>query len=101
MNGNIDLTYLVGGCIILISGLVTGYIVPYIKSRTDESRLEKIKIWVKTAVEAAEMLYKEQGMGTAKKEYVLKFLEKKGFALDQEEIENLIEAAVLEMKRAI
>lgn len=101
MNGNIDLTYLVGGCIILISGLVTGYIVPYIKSRTDESRLEKIKIWVKTAVEAAEMLYREQGMGTEKKEYVLKFLEKKRFALDQEEIENLIEAAVLEMKRAI
>lgn len=100
MDGNIDLTYLISGCIILIAGLVTRHLIPCIKSRTDANRLDKIKIWVKTAVEAAEMIYKDQGMGMEKKAHVLKFLEGRGFTLDPEEIDNLIEAAVLELKKA-
>ena len=51
------------------------------------------------AVEAAEMIYVGSGRGQEKKEYVLDFLNNKGFTLNIAEIENLIEAAVLKLKQ--
>lgn len=50
------------------------------------------------AVEAAEMIYVGAGRGEEKKQYVIDFLNSKGFTLNTAEIENLIEAAVLELK---
>lgn len=44
------------------------------------------------------MIYAGTGRGQEKKEYVLKFLNSKGFTLNTDEIENLIESAVLELK---
>ena len=45
------------------------------------------------------MIFKESGMGTVKKEYVIEFLKQKGYTLDTETISNLIESAVLELKK--
>jgi hypothetical protein len=43
------------------------------------------------------MIYKESGMGKEKKAYVLQYLNKKGFTVDLDTIDNLIENAVLEL----
>ena len=55
-------------------------------------------MWVKIAVKAAEMLYAGQGRGEEKKTYVIEFLNSKGYTLDISSIENMIEAAVLEIQ---
>ena len=55
-------------------------------------------MWVNIAVEAAEMIYVGAGRDEEKKQYVIDFLNSKGFTLNTAEIENLIEAAVLELK---
>ena len=47
----------------------------------------------------AEQIYRESGMGKEKKAFVLEFLEQKGLKIDLASIDNLIEAAVLELKR--
>ena len=44
------------------------------------------------------MIYNGAGRGQEKKAYVVKFLNSKGFTLNPEEIDNIIEAAVLELK---
>ena len=46
-----------------------------------------------------EMIYKESGMGEAKKNYVRKFLESKGCKLDVDTVDALIEATVREMQQ--
>lgn len=68
------------------------------KTKVSAEQLETIKFWVNIAVEAAEMIYTGTGRGEEKKAYVLKFLNSKGFTLNTEEIDNLIEAAVLKLK---
>ena len=54
------------------------------------------------AVKCAEMIFKEQGMGEAKKEYVVNFLNemfnKNKVVITSEQIEILVEAAVKELK---
>ncbi len=45
------------------------------------------------------MIYTESGMGEQKKAYVLQYLNKKGFTLDYDTLDNLIENAVLVLNR--
>ncbi len=94
----IDLTEIIVAVLTLIAGLVARYVIPYLKERYSTEQLEKMKLWAKVAVEAAEMLYVGSGKGEEKKKYVLDFLSSKGFSVDVETLENLIESAVLELK---
>ena len=98
---NIDITYILEIVVTLITMVLTVFLAPYIKSRFDAARLEKIMRWVEIAVQAAEMIYRESGMGAKKKEYVLNFLNEKGFNVDVDSLDNMIESAVLKMKYAI
>lgn len=60
--------------------------------------------WITAAVKAAQMIF-EPGMGAEKKLYVLDFLNDKffmkflTFSLTEEQLDALIEAAVLELKK--
>ena len=96
---NIDLTQIIVAVITLIFGLVAKYAIPYLKEKYSTEQLEKMKLWAKVAVEAAEMLYIGSGRGEEKKKYVLDFLNSKGFSVDMETLENLLESAVLELKQ--
>lgn len=90
----IDLTPIINAAIMLISALITAFVIPWLKGKIETQKLEKIKNWVTIAVTAAEQIYNESGMGTKKKEYVLNFLQQKGYTLDPEKIDAMIEAAV-------
>ena len=81
------------------------YFIPYLKKlvreKTTAQQQAEIRMWVKIAVQAAEMIYNETDMGEIKFDYVVRFLEEKGFTLDVDEVKALIESAVLEMKNEI
>lgn len=94
----VDLTQIIVAVLTLVISLITAYLVPYLKSKVSSEQLDTIKFWVNIAVEAAEMIYTGTGRGQEKKEYVTNFLNSKGFSLNIEEVENLIEAAVMELK---
>ena len=96
----VDLTPIITAVLTLIFSLITAFLIPYIKAKTTDERFNTIKLWVQVAVQAAEMLYVGSGRGEEKKQYVIEFLKSKGFTLNAEEIENLIESAVLELKQA-
>lgn len=92
-----DLTPIVNAVITLIAAIVTTFLIPWIKSKIDAAKLAQIVEWVGIAVRAAEQIYNESGMGEKKKQYVLDFLASKGFTLDPNSINAMIEAAVKEL----
>lgn len=53
----------------VLTGVISVYVVPIIKKFME-------KYWVKIAVQAAEKIYQESGMGEIKYEYVVNFLVK-------------------------
>lgn len=97
----IDLTQIIVALIGLLSALISAYLVPYIKTKTTYAQRQNALMWTKIAVQAAEMIYKQSGMGEVKFDYVRNFLEQKGFTLDEQEVKALIESAVLEMQNEL
>jgi len=93
-----DYTLLFEGVLTILFALITMYFIPWLKTKVSAEELADIIKWVKIAVQAAEMIYKESGMGEAKKAYVKTFLEDKGIKYDERQIDSLIESAVLELK---
>lgn len=94
----IDITGILEAVIALAAAVVTGIIVPYIKSRTSREEQKEIMEWVRLAVSAAEQIYAGNGRGREKKAYVLAWLETHGLTLDSEALDAVIEAAVYELK---
>lgn len=82
----------------MLSILITTFLVPYIKEKTSKEQRETALILVQAAVMAAEQIFKEQGKGKEKKEFVLEFLQSRGLKITEVELDVLIEAAVKEMK---
>lgn len=96
----IDLTNIISAVITLIIAVISTFLIPYLKTKVNEMKFENIKTWVKVAVEAAEMIYTGTGRGEEKKAYVMQYLNSKGYTIDTESINNLIESAVLELKNS-
>ena len=93
----IDLTQIILAIITLIFGLITRYLIPWIKAHTDSTKLYALMRWAKEAVYAAEQIYGGK-TGKTKKQYAAQFLYKiakaKGINITEDELNLLIEAAV-------
>lgn len=83
----------------IVSVLVTGVLIPYLRQRNLQNKAENILSAVEIAVKAAEQIYKEAGQGELKKEYVLRRLQEQGIKLSEKELDDMIEASVLELNR--
>ena len=100
----IDLTQIILAVITLIFGVLMRYVIPAAKEKLNADQLEALRIAVKVGVYAAEQLYNSD-QGQAKKQYVLDYLRKAGYLIDDTEIEGktsemvnaLIEAMVKEL----
>lgn len=97
----IDITEIVIALIGLATTIITTILVPYLKKKWDNEKLDEMYRWVTVGVEAAEQIFVGTGLGEKKKEYVLNFLAEKGYKVDAVEIDAAIEAVVLEMNRSI
>ena len=95
---NIDITQIAVAVIGLISLILTTIVAPYIKAKTTREQRENILFWAKLAVQAAEKIYNEAGMGEKKKEFVEHYLAEHGFVLDGAQLDVVIESAVLQMQ---
>ena len=81
--------------------MVTSFVIPWLKEKYSAQKLEKIQTWVTTAVKAAEMIFDGTGLGEKKKAYVEKFLHDLGVTIDEQALDAMIEAAVLELQGAV
>lgn len=92
-----DITPIAQAFIALITTVIVIVIIPWIKSRTTTEQQTQILSWVRIAVLAAEQLFKGIGRGEEKKQYVIDFLKSKGYYIDAEKIDAMIEAEVAKL----
>jgi len=94
-----DITEIVVLAVSLAVALATAFVFPQLRARLNAEQFAQLKLWVRIAVQAAEMLYIGIGRGAEKKEHVVKFLHERGLTVDMDEIDALIESAVYELKK--
>ena len=81
-----------------LGAIITGVLIPYIRTKTTATQRENIYTIVFNAVKAAEqILKKEDPTGEKRKQYVINYLSSKGINLTIEDLNILIEAAVKEL----
>jgi hypothetical protein len=88
--------------IILILGLVTAYVVPFIKTKVSKDQMELLLYYVNIAVKAASQIYSKE-QWKEKKEYCMQYIkniidEKMNITLSDEEISTLIEGVLNGLK---
>ena len=91
-----DYTQIISAVIALVSALVSAFLIPWLKTKIDANKLQTIKTYVEIGVKAAEQLYAATD-GEEKKAYVINFLAEHGIRFDVSTIDQLIEAAVLQL----
>ena len=91
-----DYTQIISAVLALISALVSAFLIPWLKTKIDANKLQTIKTYVEIGVKAAEQLYAATD-GEEKKAYVINFLAEHGIRFDVSTIDQLIEAAVLQL----
>lgn len=103
----IDLTQIILAIIALIGAVLTGFVIPWLKSKVSvengkvtETQAALLKLAINTAVRAAEQLFNSEE-GLKKKEYVINILKSQGYEVDQAAIDAAIEAAVLELHKQL
>lgn len=85
----------------VVCAIITGYIIPLIKSNISANQLDEIIKWIGKAVAAAEVLFNVPKSGEEKREYVINFIDKmfnaKKEVITKDQIRILLEAAVKQM----
>ncbi len=92
-----DFTTIFEAVAALVTAIITAFVIPWIKSKTSVAQFEKFKLWTEAAVSAAEQIYTGSGRGEEKKRFVVEFLADKGFNIDVDSLDKLIEAAVFNL----
>lgn len=93
----LDLTQLAQTIISLAAGIVSLYLVPWLRSKLTNEQLSKAKSWVQIAVYAAEKLY-GAGNGDRKLAYAEEILRKHGIRLDTATLKAMIDVQIKEME---
>jgi hypothetical protein len=96
----IDLTPICEAIIALLAAVITMYLIPWIKSKTNEQQQAYIHAAVKVAVYAAEKFY-GAGNGDMKLAYAQRILEDNySIKLDAHKLGAAVNAAIKEMEQA-
>lgn len=91
-----DYTIIIEIALTIISALVTGFLIPWLKTKLNNEKHQQLSYWVNTAVKAAEQIYGSK-TGQQKKEYVVSFLLSKGIVFDVDEVTAMIESEVYKL----
>lgn len=85
----------------VIGVIITGFVIPYIKTKISSAQLDEISQWVTKAVQAAEVLFDTPKSGEEKREYVIDFINKtfnsKKEVITEDQIRILLESAWKQM----
>lgn len=96
----IDLTDIMTAVIALLSAVITTFFIPWLKTKLDANKWDKLVNVVGIAVNAAEQIFKGSGRGDEKLAYVLNYLNEQGYKVDDATLRNVIEDAVFKIGEA-
>lgn len=95
----LDLTPILEAIIALAASAITLFLIPWLRERFGNEKLEKARGWVEIAVYAAEKLY-GAGNGDQKLEYAEDFLAQHNIKLDTAELIAMVNAEIKKMENA-
>ena len=82
----------------IIGALITGVLIPYLKTKTTKAQREDVEYWTGIAIQAVEKYYEGQPQkGQVKKEFVMDFMTEHGYDISDEQMTLLIDALVEEL----
>lgn len=91
---HIDITQIAVALIALLSAVITGFVIPWLKSKLTKNQQDILKAVIKTGVYAAEQLFPEPHSGAEKLKYVKEYLTGLGYDVDTEALRTAIESEV-------
>ena len=91
----VDWTSIILAIIGLLSAVVTGLLVPYLKAKLSEEQVTKAKMWLNIFVAAAETAFKD---GADKKAWVLAQMDSIGIKMTESQLDSCLEAVVRELR---
>lgn len=95
MRAQIDITPIILAILPVIGSVISVFLVPLLKEKLGEAKFDKLMKLVTVAVEAAEQLCRSGVISKDERNRRVKeFLESKGYTVNTDEIDNMIEAAV-------
>ena len=85
----------------VIGAVITGILIPYVKTKISATQMDEIIKWVTKTVQAAEVLFDAPKSGEEKREYVINFIDKmfnsKKDVITKDQIRILLESACKQM----
>lgn len=96
----VDLTPLFQAIVGIASVLITGFLVPWLKTKFSAEQLAKAQNWVQIGVYAAEKLY-GSGNGDAKLAYVEALLAQHRIKLDTQTLKALVNAEIKHIEQGL
>ena len=78
----------------MLGGIVTYYVIPYIKSKTTSEQRKDLLFYSELAIKLAEDIYNKGGQGELKKKFVIDWLNKQGIKFTDEQVNTLIDVIV-------
>lgn len=89
--------------VVLVLILITRYAIAYLKQMVENSKYEWVVKWAEVAVKSAEQTVFGDKKGPERKAIVTQFIKKmllqKNISISDEQLNNIIEAAVFAMKK--
>ena len=97
-----DITFIVLKIIVSVAAaLMTVFVIPLLKEKLQDVRYQRLLAYVEVAVRAAEQTIKGSGQGHVKKDevinYVTAWMLSHGIKISEDQLDQLIEAAVYVM----
>lgn len=92
-----ETTDIILAVIALLSAIVTGVIIPLVKSKLNSDQLAAVDYWMNVLIAAAETEFKGEKMGQAKKEWVINQLVSMGLKFDEEAVSAAIDGLCREL----
>ncbi|MCI8416417.1 MAG: hypothetical protein HFI33_02745 [Lachnospiraceae bacterium] len=87
----------------VIGTIITGILIPYIKTKISATQMDEIIRWITKAVQAAEILFDAPKSGAEKQDYVINFIDEmfnsKKEIITKAQIRILLESACNEMNK--
>lgn len=93
----IDLTQIILAVIALLSAIITGFVIPWLRNKLTDHQYDTLAALVRVGVFAAEQLFASE-QWKEKKEYVVNLLLENGYKVDVTAVDALIEATVRELR---
>lgn len=92
-----ETTDIILAIIALISAIITGVVIPLVKSKLNNDQLAVVDYWMNLLIAAAETEFKGEKLGESKKRWVIEQMKAMGLKFDEAAVSSAIDGLCREL----